>query len=98
MKFLLVQIIQALILPPASLLLLMLAGVLLLRKRPIAGRWLLSLSIILLYLLSLPITADLLIKPLESFAPPLIDMPAKADAVVVLGSDVLDLSWVPAPA
>jgi uncharacterized SAM-binding protein YcdF (DUF218 family) len=98
MKFILVQIIQALILPPASLLLLMLAGMLLLRKRPVAGRWMLSLSIALLYLLSLPITADVLVKPLESFAPPLNEMPAKADAVVVLGSGVLDLSWVPAPA
>lgn len=98
MKFLLVQIIQALILPPASLLLLMLAGLLLLRKRPVVGRWLLTLGVVLLYLLSLPITADMLVKPLESFAPPLNEMPTKADAVIVLGSGIVDLSWVPAPA
>lgn len=98
MPLVLVRIIQALILPPASLLLLMLAGLLLLRKRPFAGRSMLFLGVILLYLLSLPLTADMLVRPLESFAPPLNKMSAKADAVVVLGSGVQDLSWIPAQA
>jgi uncharacterized SAM-binding protein YcdF (DUF218 family) len=95
MSYTLVRIIQSIILPPASLLLLMLAGLLLLRKRPVAGRIMLSLGVMLLYLLSLPFTADMLVRPLESYAPPLTNMTAKADAVIVLGSGVQDMSWIP---
>lgn len=92
------KIIQILLLPPASLLLVMLAGTLLLRKRRAAGRALIAFGAVLLYLLSLPLTADLLIGPLEAFAPPRISQETRADAVVVLGSGVRDLSWVHAPA
>jgi uncharacterized SAM-binding protein YcdF (DUF218 family) len=98
MGFVATKVIQILLLPPASLLLLMVAGVVLLRRHRAAGRALIALGMVLLYLLSLPFTADLLIRRLESFAPPLTARPAKADAVVVLGSGVRDLTWVPAPA
>ena len=98
MVFILSRTIQALVLPPASLLLLMLGGMVLLRRHRAAGRALIALGVVLLYLLSLPLTADLLIRPLEAFAPPLDTRELRADAVVVLGSGVLDLSWVPAPA
>jgi uncharacterized SAM-binding protein YcdF (DUF218 family) len=98
MLYILSRIVQALILPPASLLLLMLAGALLLRRHRTAGRSLIALGIFLLYLLSLPLTADLLIRPLEASAPPLGVKVVHADAIVVLGSGVMDLSWVPAPA
>lgn len=96
MFFTVTKVIQVLILPPAGLLLLFLAGALLLRWHRTAGRAVLSLAVLLLYLLSLPLTADLLIRPLESFAKPLDASPVAADAVVVLGSGVRDLSWVPA--
>ena len=98
MVFILSRTIQALILPPASLLILILAGAILYRRRRAAGRALIALGALLLYLLSLPLTAGLLLRPLEAFAPPLDTREVRADAVVVLGSGVLDLSWVPAPA
>jgi uncharacterized SAM-binding protein YcdF (DUF218 family) len=96
--FVLSRIIQALVLPPASLLLLMAAGAVLYRRQRTAGRSLLALGALLLYILSLPLTADLLMQPLENYAQPLDSREVRADAVVVLGSGVVDLSWVPAPA
>ncbi len=98
MGFALAKTVHTLLLPPAVLLLLMLSGALLLRRHRTAGRSLIALSCLLLYLLSLPFTADLLIRPLEAYAPPFRAGDARADAVVVLGSGVLDLSWVPATA
>ena len=74
----------------------MLAGLFLLRRRQKAGRALIAIGLVLLYLLSLPLAADMLMRPLESAYPPLADAPRTADAVVVLGSGARDLSWVPA--
>jgi len=96
MLFTITKVIQTLILPPGGLLLLFLAGAALGRWHRNAGRALMALAATLLYLLSLPLTADLLIRPLESFAKPLSERSVAADAVVVLGSGVRDLSWVPA--
>ena len=96
MLFTLTKVIQALILPPGGLLLLLLAGAALGRLHRNAGRAVTAFAATLLYLLSLPLTADLLIRPLESFAKPLQERSVAADAVVVLGSGVRDLSWVPA--
>ncbi len=96
MWFTLSKILMLLMLPPACLIVLLLAGLFLTRKHPACGKLLIIISTIFLYLLSLPLTADLLIKPLESAAPPFNGNAGSAAAVVVLGGGVLDLSWVPA--
>jgi uncharacterized SAM-binding protein YcdF (DUF218 family) len=79
------RLIEALVLPPGGLLLLGLVGLLMWRNR--LGRHLLALSLILLLILSLPVTADLLHQVLER-SPVLtaerlsLDQP---QAIVVLG-------------
>jgi uncharacterized SAM-binding protein YcdF (DUF218 family) len=98
MGFIATKTIQAFLLPPANILILMVSGMILLRWHRSLGRTLIALGTLLLYLFSLPLAADLLIRPLESFAPPLAARSVKADAVVVLGSGVRDLTWIPAPA
>jgi len=86
------------LLPPASLLILLLSGVILLRWHRSTGRMLVAAGLVLLCALSLNPVADRLIRPLEAYARPLPDGPVKADAVVVLSGGARDLSWVPADA
>ncbi len=99
MGFVISKLLLSLLLPPASLLLLMIAGFLLHRRHRVAGRALAAAGVLLLYLLSIEPVADGLIRPLESAYPPLgtTAVGPRPDAVVVLGGDVRDLSWVPAP-
>jgi uncharacterized SAM-binding protein YcdF (DUF218 family) len=96
MGFIVAKIVQSLLLPPASILLLMLAGVFVMRRYRTAGRSLIVLGMVLLYLLSLPAGTDMLLRPLESAYPPFAGEDIKADAVVVLTGGVRDLSWIPA--
>ena len=97
MFFTLQKVIWFLLLPPASLIILLLGGMLIAGKRRLAGRVIILAGIALLYLLSIAPVADLLLKPLESAAPPLQRLPATADAVVVPGGGSVDLSWANAP-
>lgn len=97
MGFFVTKIVQTLLLPPANLLLMTVFGAVLIRRNRTAGRALIALALVLLYLLSLPLTADMLMRPLESHAPSPGGEAISADAVVVLGCGVMDLSWVPAP-
>ena len=96
MGFIISKVLLLLLLPPASLLVLILAGLILLRRHPSAGRTLVAAGIALLYLLSLEPVSDRLIRPLEAAYLPLNIADSKADAVVVLGGGVTDLSWLPA--
>jgi uncharacterized SAM-binding protein YcdF (DUF218 family) len=96
MLFKLTKIIQALLLPPASMLILIIAGIVVIRRHRTAGRALVAAGIALLYILSLEPVSDRLIRPLEAAYPPLNSKGIKADAVVVLGDGVRDLSWIPA--
>lgn len=96
MGFVLSKVLMMLMLPPASIILLLLSGLAAGRKHPRCGRFFIFAAFIALSLLSLPLLADLLIKPLESADPPFCGDPGKASAVVVLGGGVKDLSWVPA--
>jgi len=96
MGFIMSKVLLLLLLPPASLLILILAGLILLRRHPSAGRILVAAGIALLYILSLEPASDRLIRPLEAAYLPLNIADIKADAVVVLGSGVNDLSWLPA--
>lgn len=85
MSWLLTNFIAAFLLPPLSLLLLALTGLLLWHKRPRVAFTLLASTVILLWLLSTPILADALLQTLEVPALALTDNATTADAIVVLG-------------
>lgn len=84
--------------PPASLLIIMAAGFLIIGVCRRSGKFLIGIGFTCLYLFSITPVSDALLKPLESYAPPLKDKYPKADAIVVLGGGVMDLSWVAQPA
>ncbi len=85
MSWILTNFVAAFLLPPLSLLLLGLAGLLLWHKRPRIARALLSSTVILLWLLSTPFLADALLQTLEVRPLVLTDKATTADAIVVLG-------------
>lgn len=93
MGFAFAKIILALLLPPASLVIVMLVGFILAGCCRGLGRFLVLLGIVGLYSFSISPVSDTLLKPLESYAPPLRDERVKADAIVVLGGGNLDASW-----
>jgi uncharacterized SAM-binding protein YcdF (DUF218 family) len=88
------KVLWFLVLPPSSLVVLILAGLLLVDKRRRLARGLIISGLALLYLLSLGHVADLLVKPLERNSPPLTEKRIAADAVVVLGGGSVDLQWL----
>jgi len=94
MGFSVAKILMSLILPPASLVILMAAGFVIVMFRRILGRFLIVTSFLLLYLLSISPVSDFLLKPLEKGAGHDNARHEKADAIVVLGGGVMDLSWL----
>ena len=88
------KILMALILPPASLAILMAAGFVLIKFRRMLGRFLILSSFVLLYLLSISPVSDFLLRPLEKGAARENAEQEKADAIVVLAGGVRDLSWL----
>jgi uncharacterized SAM-binding protein YcdF (DUF218 family) len=79
---------KVLLLPPGCLLVLAVAGLATLRRRPVVGRSLLAASLVLLYSLSTPFCSGLLSHSLEKY--PAIaenDLATDAQAIVVLGAD-----------
>lgn len=79
----------ALLLPPVNLLVPCAAGLLLWRRRPRAGRWLLTAGMAGLLVLSLPIVSRALITSLETnlpLTPPTADPPG---AIVILSAEAL---------
>jgi uncharacterized SAM-binding protein YcdF (DUF218 family) len=88
------RLIQSLILPPSSLLILVIAGSLILRRNRALGRLLIASGIVLLYLLSISPVAESLIAPLEKdFLPIEQKENVAAQAIVVLSGGVRDVSW-----
>lgn len=85
MSALFTRTLQMLVLPPASILLLMLLGFLLVWSHRILGRLLVAAGFLLLYGLSLNPVSDLLIAPLEEGYRPVDTRIVKADVIVVLG-------------
>lgn len=73
----------AFLLPPGSLILLILGGLALRRAHPCTGRLLLAGGLSALYVLSMPLAAGLLLRHWE--APPVPFVPDAAQAIVVLG-------------
>lgn len=96
MEFIFLKTALYLILPPASLVIIMALGFLV-GSRHALGRFLIAVGFLLLYLLSISPVSDALLKPLETSFPPWKDGPAKADAIVVLGGGVRDLTWLKQP-
>lgn len=85
MLFMLKKIASALILPPASLILLAFVGLWLSRRLPRAGKTLIALALTTLLILSLPITGNALIRSLETY-PPITEAQLKdIQAIVILG-------------
>jgi uncharacterized SAM-binding protein YcdF (DUF218 family) len=97
MGFTLAKMLLLLVVPPSGMLVLMAGGLIMRRWHRTAGLSLVALGAFLLYAVSLAPVSGMLIRPLESYAPPFSGTTARVDAVVVLGSGVTDLSWVPAP-
>lgn len=93
--FVLLKLLQRLILPPASILLLLLLGFLLVRSHRNLGRVFIVAGFLLLYGLSIGPVSSALIFPLENSFRPL-DMKSvkKVDVIVVLGGGVRDRSWL----
>lgn len=96
MQFIFLKTILSLILPPASLVLLVALGFLV-GPRRFLGRLLIAAGFLLLYLLSISPISDTLLGPIETAFPPWKDGPVKADAIVVLGGGVRDLTWLAQP-
>ncbi len=95
MTFAIQKVLWFLIMPPASLIILMLVGLFLInKKRRLCGKSLIFLGVALLYVLSIAQVADFIVKPLEKPFPPLKREDLRADAVVVLGGGSVDLEWL----
>lgn len=96
MMFTFTKVLQLLLLPPGIFLILMAVGFFIRKDCRLLGKLLMVSAYLLLYLTSISPVTDALIGPLESTYPPLKQTPAtmKADAIVVLGGGVRDLSWL----
>lgn len=92
--FALQKIAWFLLLPPASLVVVILTGLLLQNRYRQVGKGLIIAGLALLYILSLGHVADVLVKPLERRYPPLVKSTITADAVVVPGGGSVDLGWI----
>lgn len=97
MWFCISKTILYLMLPPASMLIIMAAGFFIMKFCRGLGKALVAAGFISLYLLSINLLSNALLKPLESYAPPLKAKYVRADAVVVLGGGVSDLAWLGLP-
>ncbi|MGL4604054.1 MAG: hypothetical protein ACRCU9_07895, partial [Iodobacter sp.] len=75
--------IAAWLLPPGLFLLLITTGLVMLRKKPRTGRWMIAGGLICLTLLSLPLVANRLQRLVEPAA--LQSIPANAAAIICLG-------------
>ena len=85
MSWFFTNLIAAFLLPPLSLLLIALTGLLLWTKRPRVARLLLSSAFILLWLLSAPFLAQSLLHTLEGSPLKLDEITRSAGAIVVVG-------------
>ena len=93
MSFYLTKTLLAFLLPPASLLILLALGLLLLKVHAKRGITLLSLGLMLLYLASIRPVAHGLMNGLESEYPPFKRSKGRPDAIVVLTGGVREISW-----
>jgi uncharacterized SAM-binding protein YcdF (DUF218 family) len=85
MSWFLTNLISAFLLPPFNLLVIGAVGLWLWNKRPLVARWLVTTSIVLLWLLSTPYLAEALLHSLEGESVAADIRKPQADAIVVLG-------------
>ncbi len=83
MSWLITNLIAALLLPPLNFLLMLAAGMFMLKRQPKLGRSLLASGILLLWLAATPYFADAALRWLEQDLPPVGN--TSADAIVILG-------------
>jgi uncharacterized SAM-binding protein YcdF (DUF218 family) len=81
-------VLRQLMLPPASLVLLGVAGLLLLRQRPRLGRILIALALGSLWLLSTPLISNQVVSLAESYPPLDLSRLDGAQAIAILGGGV----------
>lgn len=93
MGFVITKIILALILPPASLLIIMVAGLLIMVRSRLIGHFLLFTGLVLLYLLSIEPMSNILLRPLEGYAPPFAGSYRGSAAIVVLAGGAKEIPW-----
>jgi uncharacterized SAM-binding protein YcdF (DUF218 family) len=93
MSFAVIKTFQFLVLPPASILALMLLGFMIVRIHRSCGRVLIAAGFLSLYGLSVSPVSNYLIERLEADYRPLDTRSVKADVIVVLGGGARDLSW-----
>ena len=78
-------LLKAVVLPPGGPLLLAIAGLLLARRHPRAGRSVAAVGVATLFVLSMPIVAALLVRSLDASPPLDLEVAKGAQAVVILG-------------
>ncbi|MEO8751681.1 MAG: YdcF family protein [Casimicrobiaceae bacterium] len=81
-------ILKALVLPPTGPLLIAVAGLTLLARKPRMGRWLATFGVVLLLVLSLPVVSTLLLRFVDASPPLDLNLAKSARAIVVLGGGV----------
>lgn len=81
------KFISAFLLPPLNFLLLGVVGLAISKARPALGRTLVVLMLLLLWIFSLPVTGNHLVRLLENRNTSLAGEKAEAQAIVVLGGD-----------
>lgn len=93
MLFAFQKLVIALILPPASLIILLALGLLVMKKYHRGGVAMIWMGLVLLYALSTQPVADGLMNRLEREYPPFKPAKARPEAIVVLAGGAKDLSW-----
>jgi uncharacterized SAM-binding protein YcdF (DUF218 family) len=81
-------VLRELVLPPAGLLLLGIAGLLLLRRRPRLGRILITLALGCLWLISMPLISNAIVRFAQAYPPLDLSRLGGAQAIVILGGGV----------
>jgi uncharacterized SAM-binding protein YcdF (DUF218 family) len=94
MGFVITKIIVSLISPPASPLIIMALGFIIIRAHRVLGRLMVAAGFFLLYAFSIGPVSQALLKPLETGFAIEKEGRGKGDAIVVLGGGVRDLSWL----
>lgn len=88
MSYWAIKFVSAFLLPPLNFLLLGFAGMALLRTRPAVGRGLITAMIALIWVFAMPVTGNALLIMLERDSAHRVEIPTRAQAIVVLGGGV----------